>query len=497
MYFQMNVLYAFALWTVLFVGVLGAPSPCDSLGEVRVCNETQYETYRDCVEEVKSLRFKRQMLCQQSEMQQDQPVIIEDHSTEDVVMPKVQVIPALESVVTVAPIESNDIPDLEPTHLAMKALKRKFILQAENEDDNLEFNVPTNITTVIRLTNVVNNTNVVNVPTHVNATNVNNIHIYANITEGDGTAPNEEKCCTAVRPKSCHASTQGIKCQHKKFRTCGSQCTSDVIHVQRRKRCDSQGNCQEKIAYVPQPEKPKCIYVEQWPFVVCGKPANMKVVCDGCYDHYGHSSDAHLGPIADQCKGCYDDGFDYGPLYRRGPVLRPFYYHEPPCYLTGNCPLSYGPDCGYGCYGNQMIDPVWGPPSPYDPNMDDSNSVYFNEKDLQVVNDTESDWGVPVHKCTVVSEDNTISVQNCTNTEDNQYAAAPSKYPYYDALPFPSEPQKRKSAYKVKQTIQKQSVIVDSDNGDSSSGEGSLPIRSDVSFIVDDDSDDDGFDYSF
>ncbi|XP_055545804.1 uncharacterized protein LOC129730482 [Wyeomyia smithii] len=481
----MSVQYVFTLWIMLLVGVQGAPNLCDSLGEIRICNQTEYEDYRECVEEIRSLRVKRQMLCEQSDssdVQEDESETVGEISIEeDVVTPKVQVIPALESVITVEPIESNDMPDLDPPSLALKSLNRKLIFQANDEDDNLEFSVPTNITTVIRLTNVINNTNVVNVPTQVNSTNVNNIHIYANITEGDGQISNEDKCCTAVSPKSCHASTQGVKCHHKKFRTCGSQCTSDVIHVQRRKRCDPHGDCQEKIAYVPQPEKPTCIYVEQWPFVACGKPANMKVICDGCYDHYGDPGAQH-GPIADQCRGCYDDGFDYGPMYRRGPVLRQFYYHEPPCYITGNCPMSYGSDCGYGCYGHSMIDPVWGPPSPYDSSLDNRNTAYFDEKDMQIMNDTEADWGVPVHKCTVVSEDNTISVQNCTNTVDNQYAAAPPNY------------QTRKSAYKVKQTINKHPVLVDSDNRDSSSGHGFFPNKSDVAFFDDDEGEDNDFD---
>ncbi|XP_058823294.1 uncharacterized protein LOC131684443 [Topomyia yanbarensis] len=493
----MNVLHAFTLWTLLVIGIHGAPDPCANLEQIRVCNETQYEVYRQCVEESKSIRQKRQSLCQQSlvdfEPMQDQPQSIEDNeslelnqtTSGDVIMPSIQVIPALENVISVEPVESNDIPEYDHPSALGKSLKRKVIIQGDDKDEQLEYHVPTNVTTVIRLTNIVNNTNVVNVPTNVNTTNVNNIHIYANITEGESSTPEEEKCCTAVRPKTCHASTKGFKCQHRKFRTCGPQCKSDVVHVQRRKRCDSSGNCKEKIAYVPQPEKPKCVYVEQWPFVVCGKPANMKVICDGCYDHYGYGYESLNGPIVDQCRGCYDDGFDYGPMYRRGPVLRQFYYHEPPCYLTGNCPMSYG-DCGYGCYGHQLVDPVWGPPSPYDPSMNDMNTESL-EQDIQITNDTEADWGVPVHKCTVVSEDNTITVQNCTNTVDNQYAAAPQNYPYYK----PVQHNHQKHAYKVKQTIRKRNPVVEAD--DSGSGEGSL-VQSDISFIIDDD---DGYDYSF
>lgn len=485
--FQMKALSCISVFSVLatlLVAVYSAPNPCENFSEGLVCNETHYERYRQCIEESKTVRQKRQSLCEQLAKLQEGSTLVEAAQADEavVVLPSVQVIPALESVKTVDPIETNDIPDLDPPSIELKALNRKVIIQGDDEDEEYEYHVPTNVTTVIRLTNVVNNTNVVNVPTHVNTTNVNNIHIYSNITGvGDdqpASGEEAEKCCTAVRPKTCHASTQGFKCQHKKFRTCGPQCTSKIVHVQRRKRCDSNGNCKEKLAYVPQPEKPTCVYIDQWPFIACGKPANMEVICDGCYDHYGYGYDAFNGPVPAQCRGCYDDAIDQGPLYRRGPVLQPFYYHEPPCYLTGSCPPAYG-DCGYGCFGHQMIDPAWGPQaSQYDPMMDPSNTGYY-EEDLQLSNGTDTDWGVPVHKCTVVSEDNTISVQNCTSGVDNQYAAAPSNYPYYKPVQYP--PANRRSPYKVKQRQQRPEV----DERDPASGYGS----DNVAFVVDDEED--------
>ncbi|XP_065079401.1 uncharacterized protein LOC135702299 [Ochlerotatus camptorhynchus] len=470
----MKELGAFVVCTLLVAGVLGAPNPCENLERLRVCNETQYELYRDCVEEVRLLRAKRQILC---------PLMFATVQ-EDVVVPSVQIIPALQNVVTVNPIAYNHIPDLKPM---LKSLDRKVLVQTDDED--YEYRVPTNVTTIIRLTNVVNNTNIVNVPTNVNATNVNNIHIYANNTDGgdEVNQVDEQRCCTAVQPKSCHSSTQGFKCKHNKFRTCGPQCTADIVHVQRRKRCNSHGNCKQKLAYVPQPQKPKCVYIEQWPFVVCGKPANMKVVCDGCYDHYGYGFQAFNGQLAIQCIGCYDDAFDQGPLYRRGPVLRPFYYHEPPCYITGQCPIGYD-DCGYGCYGHDMIDPAWGTSSLYDPKMNEANTVYLDQQ-LNMVNDTENDWGSPVHKCTVISDDNTISVQNCTDMVDNQYAAAPSNYPYYR----PPQVQ-QKPVYKVKQTTLRQNIIEEEvEDSDPSSGDGVLIQDSAVPFVEDED---EYYDYS-
>ncbi|XP_055641827.1 uncharacterized protein LOC129778755 [Toxorhynchites rutilus septentrionalis] len=492
----MDCLTSFILGIVLMTVVLAAADPCANLKKIRTCNETQYETYRQCVEEVKLLRQKRQSVCPQivvqSQLYRDRQDPREHDksvklNSDDIVMPSIHVIPALESVVPVEPIDSNDIPGYEPPDMALKTKKRKIIFQGD-EGEKVEYQVPTNVTTVIRLTNVVNNTNIVNVPTHVNTTNVNNIHIYSNVTESE-TRSEQTKCCTAVRPKTCYASTQGFRCQHKKFQTCGPQCTSDIIHVQRRKRCDQYGNCKDKVAYVPQPEKPKCVYIDQWPYVACGKPANMKVICDGCYDHYGRGIQAHDRPVANQCRGCYDDGFDLGPMYRRGPVLRPFHYHEPPCYITGSCPATFD-DCGYGCYGHEMVDPAWGQPSPYDPEFDDANTAFY-DNDFQESNDTESDWGIPVHKCTVVSEDNKITVQNCTDSASNQYAAVPSNYPYYKPLHMVHRPGSQSSKYRVKQTMRRHSVAVEPDDNDPSSGEGSVIVNSDVSFIVEDDENED------
>ncbi|XP_055609406.1 uncharacterized protein LOC129756520 isoform X2 [Uranotaenia lowii] len=486
------------------------PDPCENLTTERVCNETQYELYRDCIEETKELRKKRQTMCPYALIQQDAPYTASTNwyetdeeslqttgLPENIVPPIVHVIPAWQNVITVEPVDSNNIPDNdiqsdpidddevvddEPPQ-ALKSLKRRIIVQGEG-DEALEYHVPTNVTTVIRLTNVVNNTNIVNAPTNVNTTNVNNIHIYANLTEGEP-EPKPEKCCTAVRPKTCSASTQGVRCQHKKFKLCGPKCTSDVMHVQRKKRCDANGNCQEKISYIPQPEKPVCVYIDQWPFVACGKPANMKVICDGCYDHYGQDlAEFNGGPMPEQCRACYDDGFQYGPMYRRGPVMRPFYSHEPPCQFSGNCPSSYQ-DWGYP---NQ----AWSQPSPYDPAMDESNTFYYDQAEPTITNDTESDWGIPVHKCTVVSDDNTISVQNCTNTVENQYAAAPASYPYYNSPQFGAKSNTK--VYKVKKAAQKKQQVhrLSEDDWYPSSGEDAIQLRqlnSDSAFVVEDDDD--------
>uniref|UniRef100_A0A1B0D4W9 Uncharacterized protein n=1 Tax=Phlebotomus papatasi TaxID=29031 RepID=A0A1B0D4W9_PHLPP len=96
----------------------------------------------------------------------------------------------------------------------------------------------------------------------------------------------------------------------------------------------------------------------RWPYVTCG--GHRESFCEGCYEHYGYGYDSYYGGHGPECHGCYDDGFEYGPMYRRGPVLRPYYYHEPPCFLTGTCYDGYDLECGYGCYGHEYIDPAWG-----------------------------------------------------------------------------------------------------------------------------------------
>ncbi|KFB53483.1 AGAP002583-PA-like protein [Anopheles sinensis] len=279
-----------------------APTPCEELKD-KTCDETEFEAYRACIEASRGkVRDKRQI-----DMPCQQPRVVE---------PIVQTVKPFEMFVPVKPLKIVQKPEL-------KTLDRTIIVQPgsnltddypDDEESNFHYRLPLNVTTVIRLTNIVNNTNNIHMPTTLNNTNVNNIHVYANLTEqGDVPFEQDERCCTVVRPKSCQTSTQGVHCKHRKFQTCGPQCTAKVMHIQKRKRCKrSTGECEEKIAYVPQPEKPTCVYIEEWPFVVCGKQANMTIICAGCYDHYGRGYQAAYGHsrMQPQCVGCYDDAFN-------------------------------------------------------------------------------------------------------------------------------------------------------------------------------------------
>ncbi|XP_035892101.1 uncharacterized protein LOC118503216 isoform X1 [Anopheles stephensi] len=452
-----------------------APTPCELQNvENTVCQQTEYEAYRDCIEEARENRHKRQVMpCP--------PTIVE---------PVIQTAKPFEILVPVPPLPAAKQPML-------KSLDRTVIVRpdsnqiddgAEDYENSVHYRVPVNVTTVIRLTNIVNNTNHIHMPTTLNNTNVNNIHVYTNLTEvvpgtGDAVAE-DEPCCTAVRPKSCHTSTQGVRCKHHKFQTCGPQCTAKVIHVQKRTRCNrSTGECKEKIAYVPQPEKPTCVYVDEWPYVVCGKVANMSVICEGCYDHYGYGYESFNGHsrMQDQCRGCYDDAFDAGPRYRRGPVLRPFYYHQPPCYLAGNCADSYG-DCGYGCYGHDRIDPAWGQQT-FDPALNPSNVLYYDTDDFAVTNEVSADWGVPAAKCAVVTDGSTITVKNCTQDIDNPYMAAPATHPHY-------KQQWQEKKHSTSDSPTAASVAIEDDTEDYGSGDGAL--NNEV-FFVDEYDEDESF----
>lgn len=357
-----------------------------------------------------------------------------------------------------------------------------------------------NITTVIRLANVVNNTNYVETPINITSDGKDEtVSVNANKTASDthlneissaitesssggafGIGYNADgSCCLAIRPKSCRASTNGLRCHHRRHRTCGPQCTAHTIHVQLRKHCHHNGNqdCSHGIAYVPQPRRPNCIYIEQWPFVSCSLDFERHLFeknCVGCYDHYGfgfHQFHENAEHHRIRCRGCYDDGFEYGPLYRRGPVLRPYFYHQAPCHVTGRCRASewYNIDCGhYGCFGDEFVDPVWGrhrhrphsredqfhdvidkprfkPPPPTAKHNTQIPELFNVDADVletpstttiipadssqEVKNTTDDsdDWGVHINKCKVVLDDGSIKVRNCTDQgiNTNPYAASP------------------------------------------------------------------------
>lgn len=283
-----------------------------------------------------------------------------------------------------------------------------------------------NITTVIKLNNNINNAN------------NNIINLFANSSSSEGEfglgRTRDGSCCVAVQPKSCHSTSAGPRCHHRRHKTCGSQCTSRVIHAQTRRSCNRRrSKCKTTVSYVPQPS-PKCHYANQWPYVSCGG-ARSRRSCAGCYDHYGQDYMQNLG-IPERCMSCFDGGYDEGPLYRQGPVYRPHFYHEPPCYVTGTCyPMN-----GYGFYAPPPIYGApprpWPMPMPY-PEGNGRDEELPGEDDLLPGDDeysgyepdgefAEEDFEKVVEKCKVVNvDDDTVIIKNCTSTElgENPYAA--------------------------------------------------------------------------
>uniref|UniRef100_A0A1B0C976 Uncharacterized protein n=1 Tax=Lutzomyia longipalpis TaxID=7200 RepID=A0A1B0C976_LUTLO len=456
------------------------------------CEETEYEQYMKCVEERKERRKKRQIVCPfaQQQMLQQQPQlqyvpVAYNTNCEDY---RLCVIGCQNNATCIALCPQCPIPVQQVSYQPNQGCATEYnsclgncqtnlncqtgcqqlcsneyksvVIQGTNGSPDNRIDTPIvpgrNITTVIKLNNYINNTNVVNVPTNVNATHVNNIHIYTNSSRTGGKYglgySQKGDCCLSVRPKSCHASSEGYRCHHKRRRTCGSQCKSRLIHAVPRRRCSSSGSCEERVAYVPQP-RPRCVHQRQWPYVNCG--GHRESFCEGCYDHYGYGYDGYYGGHGPECHGCYDDGFEYGQMYRRGPVLRPYYYHEPPCWLTGTCYDGYDVDCGYGCYGHEYIDPAWGfaphrphyphhrpqprPPMweveseggglPEDAEEEGFIEGHFNETDIN-----EDEFDMPVQKCKIIGDDNTITIRNCTEEDlrGNPYATRPAgKFPHY------------------------------------------------------------------
>jgi len=273
------------------------------------------------------------------------------------------------------------VTKVDPVPVSSGVINRNVVIDGTNgTSQRYSYSYPgtTNHTTVIKLSNFINNTNLVNVPTHVNSTNVNNIHIYANNSETGGAfglgQSEAGSCCFVVQPKTCRFGPDGVRCHHQRHKTCGPQCTSRIVHSQVRRG---------EVNYIPQPQ-PSCFYTPYWPFVNCAPPQYRD--CSGCYEWYNVYS----------CAGCYNEGLDFGQLYRRGPVMRP--------------------------------PPVMYPESEFEGLFDDFkiSSDTVVEDDEEAINATAADWGVVLKLCKVISSNETVQIENCTEVEkENPYAASP------------------------------------------------------------------------
>lgn len=182
-----------------------------------------------------------------------------DRRSDDVVEPEV--------------VEANYQPREEASNL----IERNIIIENENETQYYRgFVEPgSNITTIIRLTNLINNTNIINMPTTLNNTNINNIHLYNNKSSNDGGKyglgyTEKGQCCFAVKPKSCKQTTSGLKCHHKRVKTCGHHCTAKLIHPHRQQKCNwpymgCSGGYPQQYPYYPQQFYPQYQPQPQYP----------------------------------------------------------------------------------------------------------------------------------------------------------------------------------------------------------------------------------------
>lgn len=451
---QINLLLAISLTVLAVVAEASPKSVCEEIAaeQHQPCEQTEYDAYLQCVHSQNEVRRrKRDLECPFAEVDtpsnQTQPITANCQKLNFDCRYKCDQNESCEAACPVCPLNADEVADDY----------RTVIFEGENgETETFQARIEAgrNVTTIIRLTNIINNTNTIHAPVNLTTTNLNNIHVHTqNRTEAvNGTgvdfglgATADGPCCFVVRPKTCFTSSVGIRCQHKRHKTCGSQCKSRTIHAQSRQRCSKSGKCDKKIAYVPEPDDSRCVYTNKWPYVSCGaKSGNRKKSCSGCYDHYGYGYENYHDDDTNEpdCTGCYDDAFDTGPLYRRGPVLRPYYYHQPPCLLMGTCVLVPTVDCGYGCYGDEFVDPAWGRRKPnrkhdeYEDEYEDEEETFPSEAEKPTTNSTAEqptddevdDWETDGHKCKIVSEDGTVEIQNCTSEEfeENTYATSPN-----------------------------------------------------------------------
>lgn len=409
-----------------------APDPCMLETEESFCDQTNYEAYKECVHnEAKiEVRTKRQSPCP-----------VQNH-LESLISIKESCQRAnfdcriacgedeqCQSQCPVCPINVDEL--IASNNGSGGEGYRTIIVESDQNVDKFEtINAAGNVTTVIRLTNIINTTSsFADLPQLDNGNDK-----LTNETGGEfGLGSNANgSCCFAVHPKTCTSTSNGQRCHHRREKVCGKQCTAKVIHTQVRKRCNSR-RCHKKISYVPQPKPPKCVHTRKWPYVACGQPYSSS--CDGCYDHYG-DADSKNDNNEDDCDGCYDDGFEYGPLYRQGPVLRPYFYHVPPCYIVGTCfayPISDGYIDHYS--GNGFGHKRRHHAENDDEEMDFEDTEYDVEQSPLPANQTEDvadDWAIEIHKCKVVSDNGTIEIRNCTSEdiEENPYAGGPTDIPF-------------------------------------------------------------------
>ena len=223
--------------------------PCDlvDLADIQKCEDND----KECVTNSEKKREKRQTLCDSNPTCGFCGSLIPDEqANDDIVAPEI----VLPIELSISDLKLNETINVDLNSEPLNLVERNIIIENDNETQYYRGFIESsaNITTVIRLTNVIENHNIINMPTTLNNTNVNKIHIYQNKTSNEGgkfgLGYNEKgSCCFSVEPKSCRQSTAGTKCRHRRQRVCGRQCTKKIIH----------------------PKRTACTYMQQWPYVSC------------------------------------------------------------------------------------------------------------------------------------------------------------------------------------------------------------------------------------
>lgn len=136
------------------------------------------------------------------------------------------------------------------------------------EGGNFNANRHPNVTTIIRIRNLINNTNIVDVPIELNITNTNDMVVNQTRLSLQSLEGIRRQCCFVVHPEECHQvpDTKDVICFTRRHRECSALCnnsTSILIKVSHTKR-------------------EHCINVAVYPFYYCGYYALED--CSGCYN---------------------------------------------------------------------------------------------------------------------------------------------------------------------------------------------------------------------
>jgi hypothetical protein len=213
-------------------------------------------------------------------------------------------------------IDYNDNPGLNENDDQKNV--RDIIIEGNNETHHYRGIIESgaNVTTIIRLTNVIENKNYIDMPTTLNNTNVNNIHIYNNHSSETGGKfglgyTKDGPCCYSIKPKNCRLTSAGEQCKNQRKKVCGKFCKSRVIRHTQMKHNHPQIPYQMPMQnfYYPQ-QFP--FYPQQMPQIPYFMPQN--------YDSYDededvdeeivvfNKNDKEWIKVAEKCKIVSEDG---------------------------------------------------------------------------------------------------------------------------------------------------------------------------------------------